>query len=598
MRLLTINRRNMLVGALASSAALVAKRAKALNGAGGYVPFAAAALGPVIQSLSGANITSDAAGQLGYNGTAPTGTDQTSAINTLISNLSANSTGVELIWDAAVGLSGAVLLPSNFTLRAPNRNCGAILRSASNKPMFMNNGITTDSSTGKQNTFGQQDPNNLDGTLPSGWRYRVFNPSFVNNSNIMVQGGTWNMNAANQSATLGTRWFNSTYGTNNHFKFHGITNLVMRDMYLLSPISFFIFILNAQNAEFSNIEVDGTPVTGAGSTQSCDGIHIGGPSSRIRITDFRSHCSDDNIALNADDASDSFINSVFTISSALHGSNWACGGDITDVEIDQHTITTGIERTVPFGCMRILSTVHSVDGILYRNVQGKTSQWCLPIGSYNAGGTDMLISGNGNVGRVTIEDFHVDLTSQSGSQFDSGGVFSLGGNIELLEIRGRKRHNIAAAIPDVYQYNNGTVQEIRLDGDYYDPAGAANHAAQVISLAGTTTRVTARVTTSRDSSLAAVLSPVFSIGSPASVQFAQLQVQADRTTALAFVGTGASVGSLEWFGSFSNAGVGNAPVSNSGTITNLQDTGGIFVPVSSVGYTGTAPTHYNAYSGP
>lgn len=486
---------------------------------------AAYAKGPVIQSLSGAGIPSDAAGQLGFGGTAPTGTDHTAALNTAIANLATNSTGVTVIWDIAVGVSAPILVPSYTTLSAQNPNCGAILRVNSLCPLIKNS--YTDSTTNKQNSFGKQDP-----AHSGDMRYRVFDRAFVNNIGIAIQGGTWNPNGNAQSGPI----FSATYGFNSGIQMWGVSGLILRDLVVLKKQGFSQHILNAENVFIQNLVNDDSNLAASTST---DGIHFNGPCQDIVVKDYYAHTGSDPMAFNADDSPDAAINSTFGVSTCQHGVNWACAGNIYRVSWDNVNMLygdQGAETSVACAgaAVRYASSVHFMTNMRGRGLTGNIHDAGIIVGSISAAIGGSLISGSGNIGIVEFEDCEHDLLTN----FANSGpaCFNLCGNIAQFSIRNRKRDNAAGNFPDILIGNpvdgaaGQTIQQLTVEGSYYEDAGGSNFAVPVLQIGGGVNLVEMNVKSSRVSGNAIVNAPVIRTVTGAIAPLVKITVDMARST--------------------------------------------------------------------
>lgn len=530
--------------------------------------------GPVIQSLTMAGIASDGSTPLlpygAYPSTSGAGADQTAAIQTIINNLSSYATSVELIWDVAVATQGQgtpapLLIPSNFTLRAPNPSCGAILRNGANCPMFTNSGAApNDTSTSNQNTFGA-----LDSAHSGNSAYRILSwlsianssVNFGANQNIAVIGGTWNGNGYNQT----TGYFHPTYGLCHVFRFYGVSNLLIKDLTVFTPLGYHIHCTNTLYGWFENLNLDTTPKP----AQGAGALQFEGPNRFLFIKNIAEFNDEDHLAFNADGWSAAAYNSNYGTSSASVGVNIPCAGDQTDIVIDGIHITPGAWNysANSQGCIRLMSSVHTIDRFVCRKVSGINSgNWAFTIGAGGgANPSNSIISGNGNIGRLLFEDIDFDA-SQSGN-LDGKGVFSLSGNIQYIGIRRARRLNPVSTGPFIWFGNSasggtispaGTLGELDVDLYVYDQASSANNAAPIIQIAGPVNYLRGRISQSRDSSQSTIAAPALQLESGAAIDIADLEVDINRTTNIVDF-EGGTFGHLRLSGTFSRSG-GGSPV--------------------------------------
>jgi hypothetical protein len=546
----------------------------------------AATFSSVVFTLSSAGITSDATNGLAYGVSAPAGsTGQEAAINTALAAAYTASGGIGLfvIWDVAVALGAPVYIPGSFTtIWCPNKACGAILRASANCPILRAPGTNLNMTVAQntQNTFGQYDS----GAPGGSHNYRVFNQSYVAAQRLEICGGTWNSNYPQNGQQS-----NATYGFNSTFQLWGIDGLKLLDLDMLLGNCYHIHILNCRNIEYDRILVDAVT-----SIEGNDGIHFNGPCTGIKGGHARIHCGDDNIALNADDGSNT--------GSLVAGVNFQCGGDITDVIIEGPDIWVGTENEVAVGAVRLLSTYHRIDNVTIKHTRGQTSQLSFKIGAY----ASVLCAGNGNVGRVLVDDYTGDNNATGGAgQGDANILLGLNGtnsSIEFLQIRSRYRYN-ATAYPDIYVATNCTVQKLVIEWDGYQPAGASNNTQPVVLVAGTVGEIKITGSSTCDSSISTRASPFLRTATGASIARAILNVDGDFITNLVDHAAGTLTALIFAGGSHTNAGGGSPVAIASGlTIANLLYGNLVFktgtAPFSGSGFATVSSATNLSYSGP
>ena len=470
------------------------------------VPFARSGKTVYLSSTA----TSDVSGSLVYGATAPTGFDQTSILQAALNSL---VVGGELIWDVAVGWSSPLYVKPGTRIIFPDRSCGGILRNGSNCPMFINAGVASDSSTSKQNTFGKLDPNQSGNAA-----YRVLDPSYYNDADITIEGGTLIGNKAGQTGYP----FTGPNGFASIIKMWGVQNVKLIDIYALSSFgSIAVHFCNASDVYISG-EIDNSPIlpNQVGGLGSSGGIQINGPATRIVIENVRTHCDDDHIAFNADDSNATAINANYCggTSVCVPGVNWVQCGDITEFSVKNHRITNGVENVVSHGWVRLLSTAHAIRDGVFDGSFGVTNKYAANIGALSS----IQISGTGNIDRVKFINTAVELTNPvlGGSGGVGNGVFDIqtsGGTIAIL---GRNRGTPpAGAAPDVSLLNPATgtssLANLLLGGDYYDNGTGGNVAVPQIQANAAVSSIYARTRSSRAGT--AVASSVLKTGTGASI---------------------------------------------------------------------------------
>lgn len=481
----------------------------------------------LIVTLSSAGIVSDATGGIDYGATAPAGaTGQEVAINAALASAFATATalnipGIKIIWDVAVALGAPVYLYSGMTIEAPNLGCGAIVRANAQCNIFRVHGTETapasNTSVASQNSFGKQDP-----VFASDPRYRVFDKAFVWGKNVKVDGGTWNGNSQQQPiVAAGNNQYTTPMGFINIFTFWGVDGLVVRGARFFQAVAYMAHVANCRNALFMDCEFD----TQVGQ-QGTAGVQFDGPCVNPRVVNCRVHSDDDHIAFNADDGADE----AHTSGALTHGINWVCGGDISNPVVDGLELTSGNENTNGYGCVRLLSTAHRIDGAMLRNIRGQASRWAVLIETF---GTP-LISGSGNIGSVVIDACAFDLATGTGTS----GVAPIQCNmpIELLEIRNFIRRG-AQNFPLFVAETGCVIHELIVSGvDCYEPS--ANNTVPVVDARGGTidnVLITGRST--RAAGIGTGASPFLKVSGGA-VGVATLRVDGQGITNLIDVQTG------------------------------------------------------------
>lgn len=540
-------------------------------------------------------VTSDASGQLGYGGTAPTGTDQTAAVQAAVDSV---PVGGKLVWDVAVGLSAPIYYPSNLTVEAPSPACGAILRAAANCPMFRLNGMQTapanNTSTASQNWFGKQDPAHSGDPA-----YRVWNRTFVNARNLKISGGTWNGNKSGQTSAP----FTATYGFLAMFQFYGIDGLILEDVTIRNSKGTLPFhIANWNNVVLRNVEVDQSPITtnlsAPGVLEAC--LQINGPGQRLRIYSPTTHSTDDHIALNPDDSTSGAINGGYGGGSSpcVAGVNWVQCGDITNVRVYDWKISDGIEGVRSLSGFRILSTAHKCHDVKVINSSGTTSKVGHTLGPW----PQIQCAGPGDLDDISFIGSTVEVTDLLNTTYGIG-VFDIRGSFGTIRILDRKRGNIpTGGVADVVVWDseshgatNG--RQLVLSGEYYDDGTGSNAAAEQIRVAAPVEHISVRTNQSRDASVPAVASPVLKIVGDASIGIFDWHGELNRATNVVSY-EGGAVNTIRLSGAHRNGGGGSPIAVSSGrTLTNYwyKDLAYAALDVNAKSGAGTV-TNDNAYA--
>ena len=303
--------------------------------------------------LSENSILSDADLTLG---SSTFGTDQTTAIQTIL-NTASSSHPLTVIWDVKVGISGDSI-KSNTTIIA-SQGCGAILRDNSNRAVLSNYHAT---------------------------------PGTLTDSNITIIGGIWNGNGyrggvAKQSGAI------ASYGNVPGIRMNGVKNVILRDLTILNTRSWATNFFTTKNVLVSNVRVD----QGSSYVINQDGVHFEGYADNIKVYGLSARCGDDALAFNC----------MSTVKDGLGNPNTFWVGkygpqtniDVRDLYLDSSYM--GI---------RIMSGNMWADNINIENVTGKAINYWLVIDNYNGSPAGVTDPGPGNVGKVRIANISVTVT--------------------------------------------------------------------------------------------------------------------------------------------------------------------------------------------
>lgn len=280
------------------------------------------------------------------------GTDQVAALQSILDQ--AVNGPLLVIWDGAYSVgqtstTTALRIRSNTTIRALP-GCGAILRNSANVPIFRN-----------------------------------YNPDVatITDKNIRIEGGIWHGNGNNNAVNTAANGGIFTHD------FIGVDGLFLTSGAEIRKARAFAWRgANVKNVFIHDVTVD----AGAGALVNTDGIHFNGPASNITIKSVRLYnCFDDSIALNADDA--------WATAGGVFGP-YQPRGAITNVHIEDVLVDAALYA------IRVLSGGSRVDKITIKNVRGRTNGYWLNISNFIP--ADVLVTGPGNIGAITIDDCNVD----------------------------------------------------------------------------------------------------------------------------------------------------------------------------------------------
>ncbi len=351
------------------------------------------------------------------------GTDNTTAIQSVLNN--ARNSPITVYWDGKYSVTGLKIF-SNTTIIA-NAGCGAILRNHSDKSIFINAG---------QSFNSEKD------------------------SNIIIQGGVWNGNYYNPEIPRGAQSKgDSINGLVGCFRFHGVDNLIVRDVILYKPATYALAASNITHVLYENIIVD----VGPDPLINNDGLHIDGNSQYgvIRHCVINSH--DDGIGLNADDLYLRWFDRNGTHSAEAFYSE-AAAGPISDILIEDITLNSTL-----FG-IRILSGKSRVDRITIRNVKGYTRGYAVVVDNYQHDPSIVTFAGPGNIGTLNFEDIDVEIHPDEKIKMPNESCINVSANVEQLIFKNIKRKYFACNEPTIYiKGENTVIGSMEVDGYYsYD----------------------------------------------------------------------------------------------------------------------------------
>jgi hypothetical protein len=395
-------------------------------------------------------------------GSSTFGADQTSAAQAIFDQAQAGP--IRVIWDVAISCTG-LRVRSNTHIEA-KPGCGAILRNASNKPLLGN-----------------------------------YNPtaSTIQDENIMLEGGIWNGNGANQSHdTAGEGWMVGV-------RMMGVRNVTLRDLEIRSTATFGAHFANWERVVCENVFCD--VYTG---TYNHDGLHFNGPGQYLSVRNLTALVDDDALALNAND-----ITSQNDGSGSVYGP-YAGAGAITDVIVDGVTTLTTSRAGV-----RLLSSSARIDRVRISNLIGKVSSQQVIIDSYLAEAWRVGGAGYGNFGSIQIDGIEGVLTGAGYYQC----LVYVESRVEQLRISRVNRADFSQALPTLKITSDARISQLVLDGwtSLPDDLGECGNAASQISNAGNIGSFQILNSNFARPDGAGAGYPVVNSGSIAQFQFAQSQ---------------------------------------------------------------------------
>lgn len=307
------------------------------------------------------------------------GTDDTEALQAILDKVPELG-GLTLIMDGAALVRGLKVF-SDTTIVCLNASCGFYLADGANRPV-------------------------LEGARRSVTEYV--------NRNITLLGGTYNQNCLHQQheaprpdlARQECEDYQDAFECDQQIewviglRFHGVENLVVRDVHIRNQRTFAALISNFRQVHMENIVIELPDKLHA---QNQDGLHFWGPGQFLTLRDISGCAGDDFIAL-APDESD-------RVSS------------ITDVLIDGVVLDDADQG------IRLLSRDRGrLDRVTIRNVSGTYASYGFYINCWFPDGTF------GNFGSITFEN--IDLRPiQPVYDYAPPFLFQIGGNIERLALR-------------------------------------------------------------------------------------------------------------------------------------------------------------------
>jgi hypothetical protein len=327
-------------------------------------------------------------------GAAVAGATSTAVIQAMLNNL--GDAPKVIHWDVAV--RGFIDVPDNTLILCSTLAQGMILPNAANRPLVQNNR----QHTGPTNGFG-----------------------FGLNKNIRIFGGTWNANAAGQTAEP-----DNVQGWLVGVKMWGVDNFTMENCRVLTAKRFGVHINYCRNYEFRNFEVD----QGPNPALYKDGIHLNGNCYNGVIENFKARCGDDAIGTNADD-----ILPILNVSKPAYWNGMA--GPIIGLKIKNLMLNGGL-----FG-IRILSGSARMDDIDIDGVHGNTEGYSVLAGdNFWQDPANLTNAGPGNIGRIRIANVTAANT-RSGEGYVNECSVNVTANVEELTIENCRRVSFEQDMP-------------------------------------------------------------------------------------------------------------------------------------------------------
>ncbi|HBL75091.1 MAG TPA: hypothetical protein DD458_07655 [Prolixibacteraceae bacterium] len=340
------------------------------------------------------------------------GTDNTAVIQAVLDKAKTNS--ILIYWDGRYSVTGLTIY-SNTKIIA-FEGCGAILRNNSDKCLFSNVSWASSATS-------------LD-------------------SNISIQGGIWNGNGFNDALTPAQVHDNAGDGWICAFRFINVKNLTFKDATIYKPRTFSFHAQNVENVFIQNVRID----VGKEAPINCDGFSFVGPGKNVTIRDCVILAKDDHIAFNADIPLELKWDNINNLYRKFYG-------DITNITVDNVTFEGGL-----FG-IRLLSCKSRIDNVTIRNIHGITKEYWLIIDNYWKNSFPINNPGDGNVGKVFIENINVESVGKI--RFSVHHSYAnIDANAELIVFKNINRNKFAEDnFPSILiAGKNKTIKKLIIDG--------------------------------------------------------------------------------------------------------------------------------------
>lgn len=357
------------------------------------------------------------------------GVDSTAAVQAVL-DLANATNPIRIVWDVKCSGTGWKI-KSGTTIEAVG-DCGAILRSGSNKSLFENENIR-------------------------------WTPATRVDKNITIKGGVWNGNrgaAGGDGHGTNNRKGNGTTGLNCLFRLYGVENLTFDPGLLICSPSYSSHVMNCKRVFSSRVRHD----VGPGEIVNTDGHNTGGYCEDIVYRDLHVTAADDPLSISPDDVwgqVGSFVYPFYPVASM---------GPIKNVLVDNLLV-----QSFYYG-VRLMAPTNRLDNVVIRNVTGYTKGWAILIDNYQAEGGLPGASGVGNIGAVTIDG--VDIAVTAGVLGAKGAIIRITSSAEKITIRNLRRSGYGDAIPTIL-IEGATVSIGLLEIDGYDTNDTAS--SQVVS---------------------------------------------------------------------------------------------------------------------
>lgn len=335
----------------------------------------------ITSSLSANGIISDT--DLSLNGTT-VGADQSSNIQAILDKALLHPLIVE--WDVAVTAAGLKIHPN--TIIKAGEGCGAKLPNAANKPILQNANCKALAAQPIQD--------------------------IVLDRNIGIFGGIWHGNPTTQAHDTPEE------GWNVPIRLMNVEFLKVVGVTIFRPRTFALHASNIRHFVLDDIYVDVGIVEG----QNFDGIHINGPAHDGVIRGGSKRTQDDPVALNADD-----IDTQITPAAPSVLDPFAKGGDITRVRVQNVHF-----NRAEFCGIRLLSGLSRMDDIVIDGCTGSQKLNFLHIDNYNENPSALRNAGNGNFGKIVVQNCDIEFDTMSADSSYGGGIF-VGAHIETLVVK-------------------------------------------------------------------------------------------------------------------------------------------------------------------
>lgn len=452
------------------------------------------------------------------------GTDNTTSLQAIL-NLNLSGGSLCVIVDGKYTVSGLLVNSNTDIIGLPG--CGFKRKSGTFLPTLKNATESYGVGSGATRTLGS-----------------------FGNTNIRISGLTINCNANNISSYVSSGQPDIRVTAVEMF---GVDDLVLDGLTVLDVPCYGVHMANVRGLTITRHK---QVLTSVGSADGRDGIHISGPSDRVRISGCIIKSGDDAIAINANDGDRSLC-----LPTSGPG-QFPYPGPITNVSIEDIHLD-GCSRGI-----RFLSSDQVIDNISIRNVTGSVGDVAFLMSAFQTGGLEggnNPQSGAGLIGSIKLSEFDV-VTTNNGANPLMSPIF-LHCNIDSFvarRIRCRPDGNNTRSFIQVTSAVTYNILDLEVDVLDLD---SVNRARTIVSDSGVGDMASVRGRLRRPG-LSAALIPAF-VKAAGSLNLLRASLEWDRSTRAVGVAGGALT-TVQMDGNHSNAAGGGALNVGSGlTVSNF-----------------------------